>query len=121
MHCYFSRQVKGETMRKKSICICCCNYLFAEGIKKLIEENDHNKDYIINTVNLEEEIPEKADLIIADCHTILSMFLESLFKYKVGILLLLTGCLPEIQEQSLLEYISKGLVGALPAEARVSE
>lgn len=106
----------------KKIYICCCNYLFAEGMKKLIEGNDHNKDYIVKTIYLEQEIPKKTDLIIVDGHTIPSMVIASLFKQQVGILLLMTGCLPMIKDdQTLSGYVSKGLIGILPAKAGVSQ
>lgn len=104
-----------------SISIRCCNYLFSAGLKQLIEGNERARDYRIDIVDMEGEITTKADLIIADFHSLSRMSLETLIKHKVGILLLLTGCLPRIQDQHLLGYIQKGLIGVLPLKTDISQ
>ena len=103
-----------------SISIRCCNYLFSAGIKQLIEGNERATDYRIGIVD-PEDITAKTDLIIADYHSLSRMSIETLVKHKVGILLLFTGCLPRIQDQHLLGYISKGLIGVLPLKTDISQ
>ncbi|GAN35209.1 MAG: hypothetical protein DYG83_09960 [Candidatus Brocadia sp. AMX2] len=67
--------------------------------------------YCVSIVESEKEIATKTDLFIADFHTFSGISPEILFQHKVKILLLLTDCLPKIQDQRLFKYISKGLIG----------
>lgn len=99
------------------ISICCCNYLFSEGIKHLLAGDARKMGYRVGIVESEKEIATKTDLLIADFHTFSRMSPETLFQHKVKILLLLTDCLPKIQDQRLFEYISKGIIGILFSRA----
>lgn len=103
------------------ISICCCNYLFAEGIQQLLAGEARDMGYRVVTVDSEKEVTAKTDLLIVDFHTLSGMSIETLFKHKIDVILLLTGCLPRIQDQRLLEYISKGLVGILPLKTDASQ
>ena len=98
------------------ITISCCNNLFSEGIKRLLEEDGREIDCIINISNPEEVIKTKPDILITDFHTLSMMSLDALLKHKAGILLLWTGCLPKLEEERLLEFIFQGLVGILLPE-----
>ncbi|GAN34730.1 hypothetical protein BROSI_A3273 [Candidatus Brocadia sinica JPN1] len=69
--------------------------------------------YRVGIVESEKEIATKTDLLIADFHTFSRMSPETLFHHKVKTLLLLTDCLPKVEDQRLLEYISKGIIGIL--------
>ena len=102
------------------ISICCCNHLFAEGIQQLIERDACGTDYRIRIADPEEEITE-TELLIVDFYTFSRMSIETFFKRKVEVLLLLTGCLPRIQDQRLFEYISKGLIGILLPKTNASQ
>jgi len=112
--------LRGETV-PFSISICCCNDLFAEGIKQLLADEEGDMGYHIRIVDAEKEITEKTDLLITDFHTLSSMSLETLFQRKVGILLLFTGCLPRMRDKHLLGYISMGLVGILFPKTDVTQ
>jgi DNA-binding CsgD family transcriptional regulator len=96
------------------IAICCCNYLYGEGIKQLIEQNGLDIDNAINCSVPEEIIETRPDLVIADFGTFPRIFPEASFGHDVRFLLLGTGCLPRIEDERLLDLVSKGLVGILP-------
>ena len=96
------------------IAICCCNYLYGEGIKQLIEHNGLDIDTAINCSAPEEINEIKPDLVIADINTFPNIFFETPFEQDVRFLLLGTGCLPRIENEQLLDLVSKGLVGILP-------
>ncbi|MDR4509005.1 MAG: response regulator transcription factor [Candidatus Brocadiaceae bacterium] len=96
-----------------NISICCSHDLFAEGIRQLLADDARKMGCRVGIVNAEEQITAKTDLLIVDYHALSNMAFETLFQHKVRILLLLTDCIPNIQDQRLFEYISKGLVGVL--------
>jgi len=98
------------------ITISCCNNLFGEGIKRLIEEDRLEIDCITHISTPEKVIDTKPDILITDFHTLSLMSINTLFKHKVGILLLWTGCLPKIEDERLLGFISRGLIGILLPE-----
>lgn len=95
------------------ISICCCNDLFAEGIKELLADEAGDLGYHIRIVDAEKKVAGKTDLLSIDFHSLSRMFRETAVQSKAGILLLLTGCLPRMQDKDLLRYISRGLVGIL--------
>jgi DNA-binding CsgD family transcriptional regulator len=103
------------------IAICCCNYLYGEGIKHLIEQDELGIDTIINCSPPEKIIETKPNLVIADFGTFPHIFSDSSFGHDVRILLLGTGCLPRIENDRLLNFISKGLVGILPSVTDYSQ
>lgn len=103
------------------IAICCCNYLYGEGIKHLIEHNGLDIDTAINCSSPEEIIKTRPDLVIADFGTFPRIFSGTSFGHDVRVLLLGTGCLPRIENDRLLNFISKGLVGILPSMTGYSQ
>lgn len=103
------------------IAICCCNYLYGEGIKQLIEQNGLDIETAINCSDPEEIIDTKPDLVIADINTFPDMFFEKPMEHNVRFLLLGTGCLPRIEKERLLDLVSKGLVGILPPMSDYSQ
>ncbi len=103
------------------IAICCCNYLYGEGIKQLIEHNGLDIDTAINCSDPEEINEIKPDLVIADINTFPNIFFETPFGQDVRFLLLGTGCLPRIENERLLDLVSKGLVGILPPMTNYSQ
>ncbi|MHC4454602.1 MAG: response regulator transcription factor, partial [Planctomycetota bacterium] len=69
-----------------------------------------------------EEINEtRPDLVIADFGTFPRVFPEASFGHDVRVLLLGTGCLPRIENERLLDFVSKGLVGILPSTTDYSQ
>jgi hypothetical protein len=92
------------------IAICCCNYLYGEGIKQLIEQNGLGIDNAINCSVPEEIIEINPDLVIADFNTFSRIFPGASIGHDVRFLLLGTGCLPKIENEHLLDFVSKGLV-----------
>jgi DNA-binding CsgD family transcriptional regulator len=96
------------------IAICCCNYLYGEGVKQLIEQDGLDIDTAINCSDPEDIIEIRPDLIIADFGTFSQIFPETSFEQGVRYLLLGTGCLPKIDNERLLDLVSRGLVGILP-------
>ena len=104
------------------ITISCCNNLYGEGIKRLIEEDGLEIDHTTHVSNPEEVIDTKPDILITDFHTLSIMSINTLFEHKVGILLLWSGCLPRLEDEGLLEFISRGLIGILlPEETTFSQ
>ncbi|MEE8190413.1 MAG: response regulator transcription factor [Candidatus Scalindua sediminis] len=103
------------------ITIYCCNYLYGEGIKQLIEQDGLDIDTVTNCSGPEEIIESKPDLIICDANTFHNLLLENSLKQDVRFLLLETGCLPEIENEFLLNLVSKGLVGILPSMTGYSQ
>lgn len=98
------------------ITIGCCNHLFGEGIKRLLlEECDLGSDSIITvSTNPREIIKEDNDLLITDFNTLAGIIFDDIAKeHKVRILLLGTGCLPKIENECLISFISRGLAGIL--------
>ncbi len=95
------------------ISIHCCNYLYGEGIKQLIEQDGLGIDNVINCSDPEEIFETKPDLVIADFGTFSRIFPETSFKQDVRFLLLGAECLPKIDNERLLDLVSKGLVGIL--------
>jgi len=101
------------------ITISCCNNLFSEGIKRLLEEDGMGVNYRITISNPEEVIKKKPDILITDFHTLSVLSHDSLLNHKTGILLLWTGCLPKLEDERLLEFIFQGLIGILLPEETV--
>ncbi len=94
----------------------CCNHLFGEGLKKLLlEECNLNNDSIITvSTNPREITKEENDLLITDFNTLAGIIFDDISdNHKVRILLLGTGCLPKIENECLVSFISRGLVGIL--------
>jgi DNA-binding NarL/FixJ family response regulator len=110
------------------IAICCCNHLYGEGIKYLIEHNGLNIDTALkraysatNCSTPEEIIETEPDLVIADFGTFPRIFSDTSFGHDARILLLGTGCLPRIENDRLIDLVSKGLVGILPSMTDYSQ
>lgn len=98
------------------ITIGCCNHLFGEGIKRLLlEECDLGSDSIITvSTNPREIIKVDNDLLITDFNTLAGIIFDDIAgEHKVRILLLGTGCLPKIENECLISFISRGLAGIL--------
>ena len=101
------------------IAICCCNYLFGEGIKALIKECGlDTPDNISDTKGI---VKTKPDLLIADFNSLSRIFIDAPLGYNVSILLLEAECLPMIEDEQLLNFIKKGLVGILSSRANSSQ
>jgi DNA-binding NarL/FixJ family response regulator len=98
------------------ITISCCNHLFGEGLKKLLQEEcclDSDSIITVST-NPREIIKEENDLLITDFNTLAGIIFDDISdNHKVRILLLGTGCLPKIENECLISFISRGLVGIL--------
>ena len=98
------------------IVISCCNNLFGEGIKRLLlEECELGVDStIIISTNPREIIKEDNDLLITDFNSLAGIIFDDIAEeHKVRILLLGTGCLPKIENECLISFISRGLAGIL--------
>ena len=110
---------------KLKIAICCCNCLFGEGIKSLIEK--YKKEYkfnittVLNCFDPKTINSEKPDLVITDFNTLSDMFHEDFFHDKLRVLLLGTRCLPVIEDGRLADFISHGLVGILSPDTSESQ
>ncbi len=103
------------------IAICCCNYLFGEGIKELVEKDELDIEKAINCADPKEVIETKPDLLITDFNTLSSLFLDTLFEHNVIILLLGTSCFPRIENKRLIDFFSKGLVGILSPKTKPAQ
>ena len=106
------------------IVISCCNNLFGEGIKRLLlEECELGVDSTITiSTNPREIIKEENDLLITDFNTLAGIiFNDTSAKHKVRILLFGTGCLPKIENECLISFISRGLVGILSPNTDLSQ
>ncbi len=107
------------------IAICCCNYIFGEGIKSLVEK--YKKEYklnittVLNCFDPKAINSEKTDLLITDFNTLSDMFHEEFFHGKLQVLLLGTRCLPVIKDGRLADFISHGLVGILSPDTNESQ
>lgn len=106
----------GDKSMPPKITICCCNNLFSEGIKRLLEDDGMGINYRITVSKQEETLNAKPDILITDFHTLSAISPGAFLKHKTGILLLWTGCLPKLEEERLLKFISQGLVGILLPE-----
>lgn len=98
------------------ITICCCNNLFSEGIQRLLEEDEMGINYRITVSKQEETLNAKPDILITDFHTLSVLPHDPILNHKTAILLLWTGCLPTLEDEHLLAFISQGLVGILLPE-----
>ncbi len=94
------------------IAICCCNYLFGEGIKRLIEDG-LEMAVTIHCTKPEEVIEANPNLLITDYSSLSKISLDVLYDRGVEILLFGTDCLPKIEDDRLLLFIAKGLMGIL--------
>ena len=107
------------------IAICCCNNLFGEGIKSLVEK--YKKKYkrnitiVLNCVDPKKIIIEKPNLLITDFNTLSDMFHEDFFHDKLRVLLIGTKCLPVIEDGRLADFISHGLVGIMSTDTNESQ
>ncbi len=107
------------------IAICCCNCLFGEGIKSLVEK--YKKEYklnittVLNCFDPKTINRKKPDLLITDFNTLSDMFHEDFFHDKLRVLLLGTRCLPTIEDGRLADFISHGLVGILSPDTKEAE
>jgi DNA-binding NarL/FixJ family response regulator len=112
-------------MMPLKIAICCCNCLFGEGIKRIVEEyiKEHKLDIatVINCFDPRAINKEKPDLLIADFNTLSDMFHNDFFEDKLRVLLLGTRCLPKIENSRLSSFISHGLVGILSPKTRATQ
>ncbi|MBC8551523.1 MAG: response regulator transcription factor [Candidatus Brocadiales bacterium] len=110
---------------KLKIAICCCSYLFGEGIKSIVEkykkEHKLNITIVLNCFDPKTINIEKPDLLITDFNTLSDMFHEDFFHDKLRVLLLGTRCLPIIEDGSLANFISHGLVGILSPDTSESQ
>jgi DNA-binding NarL/FixJ family response regulator len=110
---------------KLKIAICCCNCLFGEGIKSLVEK--YKKEYklnittVLNCFDPKAINSEKPDLLITDFNTLSDMFHEDFFHDKLRVLLLGTRCLPMIEDGRLADFISHGLVGILSPDTNEAQ
>jgi DNA-binding NarL/FixJ family response regulator len=110
---------------KLKIAICCCNCLFGEGIKGLVET--YKKEYklnvttVLNCFDPKMISSEKPDLLITDFNTLSDMFHEDFFHDKLRVLLLGTRCLPTIEDGRLADFISHVLVGILSPDTNESQ
>lgn len=109
-------ETKSITKKTKPlrIVICCCSNLFGEGIRLLIQKDNLIKHTVVNLTNPDEIVKENPDLIISDYDTLTRVLSDVDFKRNVRILLLGTNCHQIIENESLADFISKGLVGLLP-------
>jgi DNA-binding NarL/FixJ family response regulator len=96
------------------IAIYCCNYVFGEGIKQLIGEDKFDIDIAINCKDIKEVIDAKPDLLVSDYNSFNKMSINALFNNHTNVLLLETGCTPMIENEDLVPFISKGVIGILP-------
>ncbi len=106
----------NNTKKTLRITIGCCNHLFGEGLKKLLlEECDLGTGNIITvSTNPRQIIKDDNDLLITDFNTLAGIIFDDISeKHKVRILLLGTGCLPKIENECLVSFISRGLAGIL--------
>jgi len=110
---------------KLKIAICCCNGLFGEGIKSLVEKYEKefkvNITTVLNCFDPKTIKSQKPDLLITDFNTLSDMFHEDFFHDKLRVLLLGTRCLPIIEEGRLADFISHGLVGILSPDTNESQ
>ncbi len=107
------------------VVIYCCNGLFGEGIKSLVEKcnNEYklNITTVLNCFDPKTIKIEKPDLLITDFNTLTDMFHDDFFHDKLRVLLLGTKCLPTIEDGRLADFISHGLVGILSHDTNESQ
>ncbi len=103
------------------IAICSCNNIYGAGIKYLLEKSNLDLDAIINCSETEEIIDAKPDLLIADYSNLSTISVDVLVEQKVDILVLWSNFLNGIEDKSLSNFISKGIVGILSPKTSVSE
>ena len=106
------------------ITIGCCNHLFGEGVRRLLQDEcDLGADCVITvSTNPGEITKEDNDLLITDFNTLAGIIFDDISeKHKVRILLLGTGCLPKIENECLISFISRGLAGILSPDTDPSQ
>jgi DNA-binding NarL/FixJ family response regulator len=103
------------------ISICCCNYLFGEGLKSLIEREGPDTWAVVNCADPREVIEARADLLIIDSGNFSCLSPLALSGHKMGILLLGGCCLPKVEDDRLMHLLSGGLVGVLTPNTNSSQ
>ncbi len=103
------------------VAICCCNYLFGEGLKQLITGNGLPIDSTINCRDPDEVIDIRPNLLITDDTTFTKLSIDSLSKHGIKVALLETDCLPRLGDEQLFLCVSKGLIGILSSTSDVSQ
>ena len=93
------------------IAIYCCNYVFGEGIKCILNEDSNLT--VINCLYPNDVNNVHPNLVIADFRSVSLISLDKLFENGTMLLLLEISGLTKIEEESVLSFISKGLVGIL--------
>ncbi len=116
------KQYKIEVSKMSlRIAICCCNDIYGQGIKHIIESDGLDLNTTTICSKTEEIIDVKPDLLIADFSALSTISVDTLFKHKVEILVLWSDCLPRIEDKRLSGFISKGVVGILSHKINPSE
>ncbi len=108
-----------NTRKPLRITIGCCNHLFGEGVKRLLlDECSLDADCVITVSTSPGDIArEDNDLLITDFNTLAGIIFDDISDdHKVRILLLGTGCLPKIENECLISFISRGLAGILSSD-----
>jgi DNA-binding NarL/FixJ family response regulator len=103
------------------IAIYCCNYLYGEGLRHLLETKGLDIETVLVCTEPQEVFEAGPDLLIIDFSALSYLTFESIWEDKVGILLLETECLPNLEEENLRHFISRGLVGILPRSANSAQ
>lgn len=109
-------ETKSITKKTKAlkIVICCCSNLFGEGIRFLIQKDNLIEHTVVNLTDPDEIVKANPDLIISDYDTLSNLLFDIHFEHNVRIFLLGTNSHQIIEDESLADFMSKGLVGFLP-------
>ena len=83
-------------------------------MKLLIGEDKFDIDIAINCRDIEEVLDTKPDLLVSDYRSFNKISINANFNNNMNVLLLETGCTPTIENEDLLPFISKGVIGILP-------
>jgi DNA-binding NarL/FixJ family response regulator len=112
------------------LAIGCCNYIFSEGLKKLLD--DESEIQVIGLFNggkgllpdLKEILKLNPDVILTDFNPDFNIFMElpeeMLKGSKLRVLLIGNRSLGFIADKDLKELITKGVVGILPPGSDVN-
>lgn len=104
------------------IAVSTCHRLYRESLRQFIQDEriaPEGKE--VYCCEPDEVAGSDADLLIADYHAVASMPLDTLVGKRVKVILLDSGCLPQVTNERLLDLIPKGLVGILPANTSPAE